>query len=67
MPMNSDGAVIGVGNQNPKIAKQALEEGTIDVAAFGRPLISNPDFMQRLKKGEELVEYEVRTHLAQFI
>ncbi|MCM3586648.1 alkene reductase [Mesobacillus maritimus] len=58
-----DGIIIGVGTLDPGTAEEALEEGTIDVAAFGRPLISNPDFINRLKNGEELEEYEARKHL----
>lgn len=32
-----DGTIVGVGNLNPKEAEEALQEGTIDVVAFGRP------------------------------
>ncbi|SEN72096.1 hypothetical protein/N-ethylmaleimide reductase [Mesobacillus persicus] len=58
-----DGVIVGVGTLDPETAEQALEEGTIDVAAFGRPLVSNPDFISRLKNGDELEEYEARKHL----
>ncbi|MBT2730265.1 alkene reductase [Bacillus sp. ISL-75] len=58
-----DGVIIGVGTLNPEMANQAIEEGIIDVAAFGRPLISNPDFIHRLKIGKELEEYDVKKHL----
>ena len=37
-----DGVIIGVGQLNPAIAEQALQEGTIDVAAFGRPSNCQP-------------------------
>ncbi len=62
-----DGAIIGVGNLDPDTAEKALEEGYIDVAAFGRPLISNPDFLHRVAEGEELVVYDPKTHLAELI
>ncbi len=58
-----DGVIVGVGTLSPQAAEQALQEGTIDVAAFGRPLVSNPDFISRLKTGAELEEYESRKHL----
>jgi 2,4-dienoyl-CoA reductase-like NADH-dependent reductase (Old Yellow Enzyme family) len=58
-----DGVIIGVGNLDPVTAEQALEEGTIDVAAFGRPLIANPDFLHRVKNGKNLVEYDAKKHL----
>jgi N-ethylmaleimide reductase len=57
------GVIVGVGNLDPETAEQALAEGTIDVAAFGRPLIANPDFLHRLKNGQELVEYDAKKHL----
>ena len=62
-----DGVIIGVGHLNPEIAEQALQEGTIDVAAFGRPLIANPDFLHRIKNGEELIEYDVNKHLSTLV
>lgn len=58
-----DGVIIGVGTLNPEMANQAIEEGIIDVAAFGRPFIANPDFIHRLKSGKELEEYDVKKHL----
>ncbi|WP_243523583.1 alkene reductase [Bacillus pseudomycoides] len=62
-----DGIIVGVGNLNPKEAEEALQEGTIDVASFGRPLISNPDFVHRVKRGESLEEYDAKQHLATLI
>ncbi|MBM4763378.1 alkene reductase [Bacillus sp. B15-48] len=58
-----DEAIIGVGDLNPKTADQALQEGAIDVAAFARPLLANPDFIQRIKNREELVTYDKDKHL----
>ena len=62
-----EGVSIGVGQLTPEIAEQALQKGTIDIAAFGRPLIANPDFLHRIKKGEELVEYDVNKHLGTLV
>ncbi|MFS0841019.1 alkene reductase [Paenibacillus sp. 1P03SA] len=58
-----DGVIVGVGTLDPQTAEQALAEGTIDLAAFGRPLIPNPDFIHRLKNGEALEEYDAKQHL----
>jgi N-ethylmaleimide reductase len=62
-----DGVIVGVGNLNPETAEQALAEGTIDIAAFGRPLIANPDYLHRVKAGEPLVEYNAKKHLGTLI
>lgn len=58
-----NGFIVGVGGLTPLIAESALEEGTIDVAAFGRPLIPNPDYLHKVNQGEEVEEYEVKKHL----
>ncbi|MED4582691.1 alkene reductase [Brevibacillus choshinensis] len=58
-----DGIIVGVGTLDPETAERAIAEGTIDVAAFGRPLIANPDFIHRLKNGEELEEYDAKSQL----
>ncbi|SEG25687.1 alkene reductase [Paenibacillus sp. UNC499MF] len=58
-----DGVIVGVGTLDPQTAERALAEGTIDLAAFGRPLIPNPDFIHRLKNGEPLEEYDAKQHL----
>jgi N-ethylmaleimide reductase len=55
--------IIGVGDLTAAIAEQGLQEGSIDLAAFGRPLIANPDFLHRIKNSQELIDYDARTHL----
>ncbi|MBC6975911.1 alkene reductase [Bacillus sp. Xin] len=62
-----NGIIVGVGNLNPKEAEEALQEGAIDVVAFGRPLIANPDFVHRVKLGESLEEYDAKQHLATLV
>ncbi|MCM3005039.1 alkene reductase [Priestia koreensis] len=62
-----DGPIIGVGSLTPDLAEEALEKGVIDVAAIGRPLISNPDYLEKVKNGEELVEYDAKTHLPELV
>ncbi|WP_407702084.1 oxidoreductase [Tumebacillus lacus] len=60
-------AIIGVGDLTPETAEQALQAGWIDVAAIGRPLIANPDYLHRVKSGEELVPYDAKTMLGQLV
>lgn len=43
------GAIMFAGFLSKDKAEHLLEKGLIDLAAFGRPLISNPDFVERLK------------------
>ncbi|UZJ78573.1 hypothetical protein OKX00_21010 [Fictibacillus sp. KU28468] len=62
-----DGVIVGVGGLDAETAEAALEKGTIDVAAIGRPLIANPDYLARIKQGQQLVEYEAKKHLTQLV
>ncbi|BCJ88330.1 hypothetical protein skT53_33150 [Effusibacillus dendaii] len=62
-----NGAIVGVGNLDADTAERALNEGIIDVAAFGRPLISNPGFLSRIENGEPLVEYNPKVHLGTLV
>jgi len=52
------GPIIGVGSLTPERAESAIQEGEIDMAAFGRAIIANPDFCQRVGAGQELLNYE---------
>lgn len=36
------------------MAEQAIESGYADAVAFGRPFISNPDFVRRLQENAPL-------------
>jgi 2,4-dienoyl-CoA reductase-like NADH-dependent reductase (Old Yellow Enzyme family) len=51
------GLLIGVGDLTPERADRAIQAGEIDVAAFGRALIANPDFVSRARAGTELEAY----------
>lgn len=52
------GELVGVGSLSPERASRAIADGEIDVAAFGRALIANPDFVSRLKMGLDLRPYD---------
>ncbi len=58
-----DGIIIGVGDLDVQTAEHAIDKGSIDLAAFGRPFIANPDLVRKLQAGEPLVEYDANTHL----
>lgn len=42
-------------------AEAALQAGTGDLIAFGKPYISNPDLVERLQAGFELAPYDTKT------
>jgi 2,4-dienoyl-CoA reductase-like NADH-dependent reductase (Old Yellow Enzyme family) len=62
-----DGAIIGVGGLTPSSAAEAIHAGVIDVAAFGKPLLANADFVQRLRHDQPLVPYKPDIHLQQLL
>ncbi|WP_338780998.1 alkene reductase [Metabacillus sp. FJAT-52054] len=62
-----DGPIIGVGSLDADKAEAMLEKGVMDVAAFGRPLIANPDFLQKVREGKELTPYEPKKHLLELV
>ena len=48
------GALIAAGNLTAGSATSMLESGLIQLAVFGRPFVSNPDLVERLKSGAPL-------------
>lgn len=55
------GSVIVNGEYTMERAEVALAEERADAVAFGRPFISNPDLVHRLKHGIELREWDTST------
>ncbi|RUO32353.1 alkene reductase [Aliidiomarina soli] len=55
---NYKGTFMGCGSYTADQADQGIAEGKFDLAAIGRPLIANPDYIQRVQQGEALVEYD---------
>jgi N-ethylmaleimide reductase len=43
------------------MAEQAVQSGIADLVCFGKPFISNPDLVERLKRGARLAEPDVAT------
>ncbi|MGM7701531.1 alkene reductase [Pseudalkalibacillus sp. Hm43] len=58
-----DSNIIGVGNLNPEMAETAIQNNVINLAAFGRPLLANPDFVTKLERGKPLEIYDSQKHL----
>lgn len=54
-------AVILSGGYNRDRAEADLESGAADLIAFGRPFISNPDLIERMKAGHSLAEPDQAT------
>ncbi|TGZ76580.1 FMN-linked oxidoreductase [Ascodesmis nigricans] len=53
--------VVGNGSYDERYSGKGLEEGTMDAVAYGRMFISNPDFVERLRRGWELAPYNIAT------
>ena len=57
------GAIIWCGGfTNRESAQAALDTGLVDLIAFGRPYIANPDLVERLKHGWPLGEADRTTY-----
>ncbi|MBO9565172.1 MAG: alkene reductase [Niastella sp.] len=63
-----DGVIILAGSMNREKAERLINAGTIDIAGFGEPFISNPDLVERLQNNWELtppnrdLHYGLGTH-----
>lgn len=61
-----DGHLVGVGNYSAESAADAIKADRFDLVAIGRPLIANPDYLEKVKKAEPLVPY-ADTMLAELV
>ncbi|MEJ2188542.1 MAG: alkene reductase [Acidobacteriota bacterium] len=52
------GTLIGCGGFTAASAARAVAAGEIDLAAFGRPFIANPDLIARIRDGRTLEPYD---------
>ena len=55
------GAYVANNGYDFDLATKVLEAGAADLIAFGKPFISNPDLVERLKKGAPLNEWDKAT------
>jgi 2,4-dienoyl-CoA reductase-like NADH-dependent reductase (Old Yellow Enzyme family) len=57
MRSNYSKTLMGVGGFTPETGNAALKSGKFDLLAIGRPLIANPDYVEKVKSGSVLTEY----------
>ena len=55
------GAYIGNNNYDPALAAERVASGAVDLVAFGRPFIGNPDLVERIRHGAALAEPDKAT------
>jgi N-ethylmaleimide reductase len=55
------GTVIWCGGFTDHTARAALDTGFVDLIAFGRPFVANPDLVDRLRNGWALAEAQPST------
>jgi N-ethylmaleimide reductase len=55
------GAYVANNGYDFELATKVLDEGGADLIAFGKPFISNPDLVERLKKDAALNEWDKNT------
>ncbi len=48
------GTYIGNNGYTPELAQEAVESGRVDLVAFGKPFIANPDLVTRLRRNAPL-------------
>jgi 2,4-dienoyl-CoA reductase-like NADH-dependent reductase (Old Yellow Enzyme family) len=49
--------LVGVGSFTAEAGSKAIADDKFDLLAIGRPFIANPDYVERVREGKELVEY----------
>ncbi|SMF41132.1 alkene reductase [Pseudobacteriovorax antillogorgiicola] len=55
------GRIIVAGNYSTERGERLINSGLVDLIAFGRPYIANPDFPIRIKNGWGLADYDPNT------
>ena len=55
---NYSGALIGCGGFTPESAAAAVADDAVDLVAFGRGFIANPDLVARIRNGRPLEPYD---------
>jgi len=49
--------LVGVGSYTAETASTAIESEQFDLVAIGRPFIANPDYVEKIRQGEEITPY----------
>jgi 2,4-dienoyl-CoA reductase-like NADH-dependent reductase (Old Yellow Enzyme family) len=60
------GTLVGVGSYTAEAGSAAIDANKFDLLAIGRPFIANPDYVAKVRNGDELVPY-AETMLAELI
>lgn len=55
---NYGGTLVGNGSYNAESGADAVAADHFDLLAIGRPFIANPDYVERITAGEDLVPYD---------
>ncbi|WP_040577235.1 alkene reductase [Methylopila sp. M107] len=55
------GAYIGNNGYDAALAAERVSSGAVDAVAFGRPFISNPDLVERIRRGAPFAELDKAT------
>ena len=55
------GTLVINGRFNRDRGNRVLEEGLADAVAFGKPFISNPDLVERIRRGAEWARWDENT------
>ncbi|MFC3693817.1 alkene reductase [Chenggangzhangella methanolivorans] len=55
------GVYIGNNNYDAALAAERVSSGAVDLVAFGRPFISNPDLVERIREGAPLAALDKAT------
>jgi N-ethylmaleimide reductase len=55
------GAYIANNGYTPELARQRVEIGAVDLVAFGRPFIANPDLVERIRRNAPFAEPDKAT------
>ncbi len=51
------GNLMGVGGYNAETGSLAIADNRFDLLAIGRPFIANPDYVAKIKTGQQVTEY----------
>lgn len=57
-----DGVILLAGSMTRELSERLINAGTIDIAGFGEPFISNPDLVDRLENNWELTPPDRSLH-----
>ena len=59
---NYSGIIIGNCGYSKEDAEERIDAGVADIAAFGRPFISNPDLVDRFRNNQPLAPHDDMSH-----